>query len=167
MSEKRPPPKFAVGDDYYAWEKDVECWEILSSKLDVEKRGVALFLALEGEAKDYCQSITVAQLKQEDGVKTVVEKIRELYARDKDAIVFQALEEFETYQRTSDNNIDIHSFINEFDNRYFKVKTHCKMEYPNEALAYKLLKACNLSGEDAKLARATTALDFKKNERSS
>lgn len=158
MSEKPKVPAFKVGDDFYAWEKEVEVWQIVTA-LEETKQGAALYLALDGEAKDFCQGIPVADLKKDTGVQTVVDRIKELYGRDKDTIVYQALEDFETFQR---GDRDINSFINEFDNRYFKVKTHCKMEYPNEALAYKLLKACNLSDEDSKLARATTSLDFKK-----
>lgn len=158
MSEKPKTPAFKVGDDFYAWEKEVQVWQIVTT-LDETKQGAALFLALDGEAKDFCQSISVEELKAETGAQTVIDRIKELYGRDKDTIVYQALEDFETFKR---GDQDISSFINEFDNRYYKVKTHCKMEYPNEALAYKLLKACCLSDDDNKLARATTNLDFKK-----
>ena len=161
MSDKHnEPPTFKVGDDFYAWKKDVELWQIVT-KLAVEQQGAALYLKLVGEAKEYCQSLEVDDLKKNTGVELVVNKIKELYGRDKHVLTFQALENFETFMRDS-STTDIHGFINEFDNRYYKVKTHCRMEYPNEALAYKLLKACNLSDDDARLARATTELDFKK-----
>ena len=159
MSEKRRrAPSFKVGDDYYSYEKDVEIWQIVTS-LEAEKRGAELFLELVGDAKEYCRSLTIEQLKT-DGVKNVLAKVKELYAKDKHVVTFQALENFETFTR--DDGMDIDAFINEFDNRYYKVKTHCQMQYPNEALAYKLLKACNLKEEDARLARATSELDFNK-----
>ena len=159
MSDKRrKTPTFQVGDDYYSYEQDVEIWQ-LATTLPVEKQGADLFLELIGDAKEHCRSLTIAQLKT-DGVKNVLAKVKELYAKDKHVVTFQALENFESFTR--DDNMDIDAFINEFDNRYFKVKTHCQMEYPNEALAYKLLKACNLTDDDARLARATTELDFNK-----
>ena len=86
MSEKPRTPAFKVGDDFYAWEKEVQVWQIVTN-LDETKQGAALYLALDGEAKDFCQSISVDQLKAQNGAQTVMDRIKELYGRDKDTIV--------------------------------------------------------------------------------
>ena len=78
MSDKRrKTPSFKVGDDYYCYEQDVEIWQ-LATTLPLEKQGADLFLELIGDAKEYCRSLTIAELKT-DGVKNVLAKVKELY----------------------------------------------------------------------------------------
>ena len=100
MSDKLESPSFKVGDDFYAWEKDVKLWQIVT-KIAGDKQGAALYLKLVGEAKEYCHSIEIDELKKDTGVDMVVDKIKELYARDKHVMTFQALENFETFVRDS------------------------------------------------------------------
>ena len=67
------PPKFQEEDDYEQWRRDVEIWTELTD-FDRSKQALAIHLALQGRARLAASELSVAELKEEDGVKKLLEK---------------------------------------------------------------------------------------------
>ena len=152
MSGKQiEPPKLTDLEEYEDWAKEIQIWQALTI-LPPKKQGAAIYLSLEGKARQCCKSIPVEELTGDDGVTTLLNKLKELYAKDNDQLAYQAYENFETFQRTS--TMTTTDFINEWDRLYEKCKAK-EMALPEGVLAYRLLKSANLTTEQQTLVRAT------------
>ena len=146
------PPSLNSGADFETWVHEVEIWQCVTD-LEVKKQGPAIYLALEGPARQACSNIDMKELRSENGVK-----IKSLFAKDVNQAAFMAYENFENFTRPE--GMSILDYINKFDQLY-KVIRKYKMELPDGVLAYRLLKSANISKEKQQLARATlTELTF-------
>ncbi|GAB1599884.1 hypothetical protein Ahia01_000265900 [Argonauta hians] len=156
------PPIFEDGADFYEWEREIEIWALVTD-IPEEKQAAAIYLTLEGKAKDCCKSLKVSELKGASGTEKLMTKLKQLYAIDNEQRIYQAYEEFENYTRPT--NISMTDFLNEWERRYNQLKAR-DIELPDAVLAYRLLKSAKLSSEKQALVRATvsklTLADMKK-----
>ena len=120
--------------------------------LEPEREGPALVASLSGKALEAILELDDKDISSQDGVKLVVEKLNILYKKDELHEKFQDLENFESYRRASDT--DIQQFLIEFDRRYHKLKRH-QTTISEDRLGFKLLKAANLSSHHEQLLKAT------------
>ena len=163
MAGKRvQPPLFSDGTDFDEWEREIDIWSMVTD-IPEEKQGAAIYLSLEGKARDCCKTIKVEELKGKTGKNTLMTKLRDLYAIAKEQSMYHDYEEFETYTRPS--NVSITDFLNEWERRNEKLKKN-KLDLPDGVLAYRLLKSANLEPDTQALVRATvtslTLADMKK-----
>ena len=152
MAGKRcDPPTLSDDVDFDEWEREFQIWQIAT---DVEKgkQGARIYLSLKGKARENCKNIDVTSLQGDNGVKVLLDKLRALYAKDEAQVLFQIIEEFETYQRP--DGLDIKDFLNEWDRKYEKCKAK-KATWQDNVLAHKLLKAANIDQDKQLLIRAT------------
>ena len=70
---------------------------------------------------------------------------------------FEALDNFETYRRPSDTAMS--EFLIEFDKRKNKTQS-LGTEISDDLLAYRLIKAANLSDSDERVVKATVQLNY-------
>ena len=120
--------------------------------LEPEREGPALVVSLSGKALEAILELDDKDISSQDGVKLIVEKLNILYKKDELHEKFQDLENFESYRRASDT--DIQQFLIEFDQRYHKLKRH-QTTISEDRLGFKLLKAANLSSHHEQLLKAT------------
>ena len=120
--------------------------------LEPEREGPALVASLSGKALEAILELDDKDISSQDGVKLIVEKLNILYKKDELHEKFQDLENFESYRRASDT--DIQQFLIEFDQRYHKLKRH-QTTISEDRLGFKLLKAANLSSHHEQLLKAT------------
>ena len=106
-------------DDFEHWKHELEMWQLVTD-LPNTKQGPVIYLSLSGKARQACASLTKDALNAQDGVKTLLDKLTELYAKDKDQAMYQAYERFETFRRNS--NVTIRDYINEFERLNDKLK---------------------------------------------
>ena len=147
------PPIFEDGADFYEWQREIEIWAMVTD-IPEEKQAAAIYLSLEGKARDCCKSVKVEELKGKDGTEKLMSKLRDLYAIDNEQRIYQAYEEFENYTRS--DNITMTDFLNEWERRYNQLRAR-EIELPDAVLAYRLLKSANLSSEKQALVRATVS----------
>ena len=124
MAGKRcDPPTLSDDVDFDEWEREIQIWQIAT---DVEKgkQGARIYLSLQGKARENCKNIDVTSLQGDNGVKVLLDKLRALYAKDEAQVLFQIIEEFETYQRP--DSLDIKDFLNEWDRKYEKCKAKAR-----------------------------------------
>ena len=156
------PPMFKDGDDFYEWEREIEIWTMVTD-IPEDKQAAAIYLSLEGKARECCKSIKADELKGNAGKVKLMDKLKELYAVDNEQRIYQAYEEFENYARPTTGTMT--DFLNEWERRYNQLKAR-EIVLPPAVLAYRLLKSANLSSEKQALVRATisklTLEDMKK-----
>ena len=153
MSSKnvRSPPSLSKCKRYDGWIKLVKIWR---SCTDISKscQGPELLLSLEGEAQDAALEVAEDEIVQDDGFDKIISLLDKLFKRDSTVTKYQALELFETYRRTESTSI--RDFLNEFEKRYYKTKSHGTV-MSDDILAYRLLKAANLTPHHEELIKAT------------
>ena len=153
MASKRmyQPPILKSGEDFENWEREIKIWQCVTD-LEKKKQAPAIYLSLEGQARQCCADIKVETLHSDSGVDELIKKLKTLYDKGAEQAAFIAYEEFETFQRPP--SMSILDYINEFERSNNKIKSK-KIELPDAVLAYRLLKSANVSEQKQTLARAT------------
>ena len=82
------PPMLGDEVDFDSWVHEVEVWQCVTT-LEKKKQGPALYLSWEGKATKGCFDLGVDVLNKE--------KLKSLYAKDKDQAAFLAHKDFETF----------------------------------------------------------------------
>ena len=79
MSKLKALPMFndAV-DEYIDWKYDVSIWKMFTD-YDAAKQGPAVFLNLQGKAKEAIREIPAEELGQADGVDKIITKLDGLF----------------------------------------------------------------------------------------
>lgn len=147
----KSPPVLAQCASYEIWLKELEIWQLYTS-VPEEKQGPAIFLSLDGKAREAVLELDVADLKGKEGVKNIIKKLDTLYKKDKIQVAYDAYDAFERFQRSSD--MLMKDFIIEFERLLSKTKSY-GTTMSEDILAYRLLKSANLSAREQQLTRAT------------
>ena len=145
------PPQLSNFKSYNDWVCLVNIWTKFTD-LEPERQGPALVMSLSGKALEAIRELDDKDISSQDGVKLIVEKLNILYKKDELHETFQDLENFKSYRRASDTNIQ--QFLIEFNQRYHKLKRH-QTTISEDLLGFKLLKAANLSSHYEQLIKAT------------
>ena len=98
--------------------------------------GAAVYLSLQGTARDAVRGIETKVLQTEQGVDELFKLLDAVYLRDDATKAYCAFKDFVEYRRSSGETFSI--FIVEFEKRYREVEKH-KMVLPTGAKAYFLL----------------------------
>ena len=153
------PPILSEAKDYESFTKLLKIWQI-ATDLPKEKQGAALLLSLEGEAQSAALRVTEEELKSATGIDKVVAELNKLYTKDKTSEKIKALEDLENYKKTK--NISMQQYILEFETKLDKTKL-LGIVWPDDIIAFRLLKNANLPEQDHRLAKATVgSLEYEK-----
>lgn len=142
------PPKFDETISYEAWKMDIEIWQELSD-LPKAKQALAIHLSLCGKARQASVEVGIAELRKDDGVKTLMTKLDDLFLVDKSRRQFMAFQDLYKFKRSSEVNIC--DFVDEFERIYFRF-TQQDMVLPDAVMAFMLLVACDLPENNFQLA---------------
>ena len=114
--------------------------------------GPVIVLSLEGDARDAALSIPKDQLKSDDGMKLILQKLDSLYQKDETQLAFLAFDTFVKYRRPHDMD------MNEFLRKFKLMKNICetyKFTIPDNILSYFMLSCANLPSDKVDIVRAT------------
>ena len=136
---------------YEAWKKELAIWQSFTD-IKKEKQGSALFLTLEGKAKEAALELDLDKFNCENGVDNIIKKLDTLYLRDKVQTAYEAYDRLEKFQRKPEMSMT--DFIIEFERLLSKTRSY-GTEMSEDILAYRLLKSANISEHHQELARAT------------
>ena len=151
MSNLKNPPVLSDDKDYAEWKRELEMWEECT-ELAVEKRGPALYLALQGRAREAVRNMTATQLKVAGGVKIITDKLGPVLDLNPNTKVFLAFKTFYDYRRESGTTIT--DFLIRYEYLYSSLGVH-NVVLPDAIQAFFLLTAANVSEDTERLARAT------------
>ena len=100
-SNIKAPPSLSKSASYDTWLKELEIWQAFTD-LDNKKQGPAVFLSLEGRAREAVLELPVATISSDTGVAEIITKLNGLYLKDKAQSAYEAYDAFETFKRPSD-----------------------------------------------------------------
>ena len=157
MSPIQQPPVFNPdeGDNYEEWKNDVEIWCMLTE--GKVKQGPAVYLSLNGDARDAVRAIPNEDLKKADAVDIILAELDKVYLKDATSRSFAAIKTFVLFRRES--NQSFAKFLVEFNSKYREVKKD-GLDFDDGILAFFLLMAKNLTDDHERLVRATADLTF-------
>ena len=144
----KPPAMF---EPYSNWKLLIELWSE-STDYTANQQGPILVLNLTGDARDAALSIPKDQLKSDEGVSKILQKLDTLYEKDETQLAFLAFDTFVKYRRT--HTMDIHEFLRKFELMKNKCATY-KFVIPENILAYFMLSCANLPDDKCDIIRAT------------
>ena len=150
-SRIKTPPALREDIPYESSKKEIQIWQRFTS-LAKEKQALAIFLSLEGKARETVLEVEVDDLNKDDGVEKVLAKLDNLFLKDKLQLAYTSYDNFEKFRRPSD--MSMADYVAEFERLYNKAKVY-EMVLPEGILAYKFLNNANLSDTHDKLIRAT------------
>ena len=139
-------------DDIDHWLFELSLWQDVTDVRKVNQASV-VFMSLPDKMRQACGNLNKEQLRSDEGLTLLLDKLKGLYAADKDTAMFIHYEKFEKYNRKS-SGISIIDYINEFERLYAKIKEY-KMELPSAVLACKLLINADLPDDKQIMARTT------------
>ena len=147
------PPTLRDDMDYSNWVNDVKVWSLFTD-LDKKKIGPAVYLSLEGKAREVVREIDYAKLASDEGYAEIISALDNVFLKDKNTRSYLAFKSFYNFKRSS--GMSIVEFVTSFEKYYHDIKKY-EMVLPEAVLAFMLLNAANISEENEKLARATIA----------
>jgi len=151
IGQKYGLPPFKEDCDLDNWIYELELWKLVTD-LPQAKMGPVVYLSLSEKVRHSCSSVKKEDLSKDDGLDTLITKLREVYMSSAEQQCYSAYERFETYSRPE--SMSIQEYINQFEQLNQKL-INTKIELPPAVLAYQLLKNANLSTEKKNLVRAT------------
>ena len=150
-SNFKAPPSLSKSSCYDDWLKEIEIWQAFTD-LAAEKQGPAVFLTLEGKAREAIFNMDIEKIKGKDGVENTVTELNKLYLKDKLEMAYETYDAFERFRQPAD--MSIKDYINEFQRLISKTKKFGTTMSP-DILAYRLLKSASLEESQEQLIRAT------------
>ena len=151
IAHKHGIPVLRNEDDIESWLFELSLWEDITD-LPKAKRAPVIFMSLPEKMRKSCAAFTKDELKSDEGLTMLIDKLKSLYTADNETAMFIHYEKFEKFERTG--SLTIIDYINEFERRYNKIKEF-KMELPSEVLACKLLINAKLPSDKQLMARTT------------
>ena len=147
----KAPPALSKSSSYETWLKEIEIWKAFT-EIPVAKQGPAIFLALEGKAREAVLELDIGEIKGENGIDNIVKKLDSLYKKDAAQVAYESYDKFERFQRSPE--MSMKDFVIEFERLLCKTRSHGAI-MSDSILAYRLLKSANVSEQHEQLARAT------------
>ena len=109
-----------------------------------KKQEPVVYLSLPDKIWKSCINISVTDLSKDNGLNTLITKIKTLYAKDINALAYMTYDQFENFKRP--NDMTIVDYINEFKRLNNKIHQF-DMVLPTGVLAYKVLNNANIFSE--------------------
>ena len=78
-----------------------------------EKQGPAIFLNLEGKARETIFNLDIKEIKAKNGAENIVKALNKLYLKGKLQMVYETYDSFEKFCRPE--KMIIKEYINEFE----------------------------------------------------
>ena len=122
------------------------------TNLNAAKQAPAIYLTLEGKAREAILQLDITTLNTDQGVKVITDKLDELFLPNKELSAYAAYDKFEKYSRSPQMNIN--DYVIEFERLYAKCKSF-DLVLPDGILAYRFLESANVSNQHKEIVRAT------------
>ena len=148
------PPKLDNECNYETWKRDIDIWCEFTD-IPVKKQALAIHLSLSGRARVASSELSLVDLKHDDGVKTILTKLDNLFLPEKGRRQFTAFHNLYNLRRSETTSVK--EFISEFEHRYFKFKQE-DMDLPDPVMAFMLLSSCNLTENEVHLVMSALSI---------
>lgn len=113
------PPKFDEARPYECWKNEVSIWTRVTD-LDKTKQALAVALGLEGRARETAMGIPAEELDSEDGMKTLLAKLDDVFLKEEKDRAYEAYSYFDGI--TKESSVSMTDYIIDFEQRYNRMK---------------------------------------------
>ena len=144
------------GDAYMDWKADMEVWRLFT-KEEKKKQGLAVYLGLQGNAREAVRIIDQKDLATDNGYEEVIDALDGVFLKDEMTSAFCAIKNFVEFRCESGTGFA--KFLVEFNNKVREVKKY-NLVLDDGLMAYFLLTAANLSHDHERLVRTTASLNL-------
>ena len=94
MSRVKNPPSFDPEvDEYMSWKTDDEIWKLFTDTAEA-KIGAAVYLAVQGKAREVLWHLNTADIGADRGYDLVIEELDKVYLANEHARAFVAFNEY-------------------------------------------------------------------------
>ena len=155
-SRDKAPPLLSETENYTNWKKAIAIRSNFAS-LPETKQGAALFLTLQGSARDAALELSQDAISSATSLTHVLSRLDDLYFKDETLQKYDAFKAFDSFRWPS--HMSIPEFLHAFNLLSNKLQSY-GTTISDDLLAFKLLKAANLSPDHEKLAKATCDLRY-------
>ena len=94
MSVIKNPPVLENLENYEQWREDVMMWSEITD-LSKKKQALAVHLTLKGQAREVANQVTTEDKCKDDGLKTLLDKLDEVFMQESERRQFMAYQRFE------------------------------------------------------------------------
>ena len=115
------PPILRDDTDYNAWKSDIDVW-IMFTDLEKKKIGPAIYLALEGKAREAVCDVDKTKLGSDEGGKEIISVLDGVFLKDANTRAYLAFKSFYNFKRTS--GMTIIDFITQYEKLYSEIKKY-------------------------------------------
>ena len=98
------PSSLTSSTCYEDWLKEIEILQTFADLTD-EKQGPAIFLTLEGKARETILNLDLKEIKAKNGVKNIIKALKKLYLKDKLQMAYETYDAFQKFCRPEKKNI--------------------------------------------------------------
>ena len=144
MSKQSPP---SIGDDYGTWKKEIKVWE-LGTNIAANKQAPVVIGVLGGDYKAVAMEMPLEDMKKDNGLELLLTHLDAVFEKDKNDNAYEKYIMFEDIRRNPGE--DIGEFMIRFD-RAMKEAKAIEIVYPDNVLAFKLMRSMNLSADEQKM----------------
>ena len=140
------------------YETEVKAWCKVTS-IEAEKRAIVLVLAMPDKKNDILESINSDDLSVAGGVDILLKHLKDNYGKDELLESLEIYEDFRKFERLSNQSIG--EFCSGFESRRKRIENK-GIKFPEEILAFELIRNANISKSERKLVLTGLNLAEKK-----
>ena len=97
-SSIKEPPVLISEDMYEEWKKDLSLWQLVTP-LAAKQQGPAVYLSLQGRARDCVRGLQTEDIGKDSGVKMITDQLDLAFLGDINSRTFSAFKKFHEYKR--------------------------------------------------------------------
>ena len=91
------PPVLDETDEIEDWLREIEVWPCVTD-IEEKKQGPVVNLSLPDKIRKSCNDMSVTDLNKDNGLNTLITKIKTLYAKGINALAYMAYDQFENFK---------------------------------------------------------------------
>lgn len=148
----KAPPVLTEEGNYAQWKHQLRAWQLLTDVKE-EKQGLSVYLhGLTGTFKEIVSKTSIEDLHKKGGVKTITDLLDRHCELQKSSRQYNIYEKMHRFKRNQTESVS--ASLIRFEAIVGEMVS-LDMELPTTVLAYHVLTAMNIGGENERIARAT------------
>ena len=149
----KSPPIWTEEKSYDIWKSEIDLWLVVTD-LQKPKRAPAIVLSLQGRKRDVAREIPLAELNHENGVATLLAKLKDYFAKNCVDSEFEAYDKFHELTRGADQKML--DYLLAIETAYQRIE-RLEISLPEAVQACKLLHGANLQVNERQMVLAATS----------
>ena len=138
MSSYNTPPVWPEDRPFEQWLQELEVWRLVT-ELAASKQAPAVLLSLSGERKEVGLRLTPTELSADDGLNTLIAKLKEAFGHEGADRTFELYLQFEQIIRDEES---MTNFIQKFEAAYNRIEALGRLS--DESIELFIMHLCKM-----------------------